>query len=130
MHKSPRANRIYWIEALGFCCIIGLSWIDELIGLPGIIWGGVRSGSWHEAVLETCITAVVWLMVYIATRRILKRLRYLEEFPRVCAWCHKIVHDSQWVSIDQYFSQHLDTKPTHGICPECARKLAPSSKTA
>jgi hypothetical protein len=124
MKNSDYANRIYWIEAIGFSMIIALAWANESIGLPGIIWGGPEAPNWHEAVLETCITSLVWLAVHIVTRKLMTRLRYLEEFLRVCAWCRKIGFKSEWIPMEEYFDRHLATKTSHGICPECARKLS------
>lgn len=126
--RSP--SRIYEIEALGFLAMIALSWANELIGLPGILFGGPVTLNWHEATLETIVAALVWLMVFLMTRKVLKRLRYLEEFLRVCAWCHKVGHQNEWMPIEDYFGRHLDTRTTHGICPTCARKLVNESTTA
>jgi hypothetical protein len=126
MKNSDYPAKIYGIEAIGFSAIIALSWADELIGLPGVIWGGPASSNWREAALETFVTLLVWLSVHIVTRKLMTRLRYLEEFLIVCAWCRKIGHKNEWIPIEEYFARHLDTKTSHGICPECARKLGVS----
>jgi len=124
MKNGNSPNKIYVIEAIGFSATIALSWANELIGLPAIIFGGPVTLNWHEAVLETATASLVWLLVYVATRRLMKRLRYLEEFMRVCAWCHKIGYGDEWVPIEEYFARHLDTKTSHGICPACAQKVS------
>ncbi len=44
----------------------------------------------------------------------------------ICANCKKVREDEgYWVNIDTYFNKYLDVKFTHGICPECAKKLYP-----
>jgi hypothetical protein len=126
MKYKKRPEYIYWIEAIGFSAIIALSWANELIGLPGIIFGGPVTPNWREAVIETFIALLVWSAVHLMTRKILKRLHYLEEFLRVCAWCHKIAYNDEWISIEDYFSQEFDKETSHGICPECAKKLIES----
>lgn len=126
MKYKTRPEYIYWVEAAGFCAIIALSWANELIGLPGIVFGGPVTPNWREAALETAIALLVWSAVHVVTRQTLRRLHYLEEFLRVCAWCHKIGHDDEWIPLEEYFGRKFATKTTHGICPECAKRVSAS----
>ncbi|HOW65538.1 MAG TPA: response regulator [Candidatus Paceibacterota bacterium] len=42
----------------------------------------------------------------------------------ICSWCHKIRDDSgYWSQLEVYLSEHSHADLSHGICPECARKL-------
>ena len=44
----------------------------------------------------------------------------------ICANCKKIRDDDDsWQRIEKYISNHSDAKFSHGICPECAKKLYP-----
>ena len=44
----------------------------------------------------------------------------------ICANCKKIRDDKgSWSQIEAYISKHSDAQFSHGICPECARKLYP-----
>jgi len=44
----------------------------------------------------------------------------------ICANCKRIREtDGSWTNIEQYVSLHSDTEFSHGICPECMRKLYP-----
>ncbi len=57
-----------------------------------------------------------------ANRKVLQ----LEGLLPVCAECRRIKNDSGgWVSIESYLVSHSKARLTHGICPECARKLYP-----
>lgn len=54
----------------------------------------------------------------------LSRLRSL--LP-MCANCKKIRDDKEyWQNVEDYFETHLDVDFTHGICPDCAKKLYPT----
>jgi hypothetical protein len=123
MKYKKLPENIYSIEAIGFFAIITLSWANEIIGLPGIIFGGPVTPNWREAIIETFIALLVWSAVHVMTRKTLKRLYYLEEFLRVCAWCRKIGYNNEWIPIEEYFSREYATKTSHGVCPECAKKL-------
>ncbi|MBI1390690.1 MAG: hypothetical protein GC154_19850 [bacterium] len=44
----------------------------------------------------------------------------------ICAECKKIRNDKgYWGMLETYFMEHSDAQFSHGICPECARKLYP-----
>jgi hypothetical protein len=64
----------------------------------------------------------VWFLVSMSTRRILDRIRYLEKFMRVCAWCRRINYHEEWMRLEEFMQQGFDTPTSHGICPECFQK--------
>jgi PAS domain-containing protein len=44
----------------------------------------------------------------------------------ICANCKKIRNtEDYWETVEHYFSTHVDVEFTHGLCPECVRKLYP-----
>ena len=44
----------------------------------------------------------------------------------ICASCKKIRDDKgYWNQIEAYIHEHSDATFSHGICPECAKKLYP-----
>lgn len=131
MHRSPRKARILWIEHTGFSVIVALAWLTEIIGLPHLIYGENFDPNWGRAVLRTVIVVAVWIWVHVETKRLLHRLHQLEDFLLVCSWCRKIGDHGNWVSMEKYFGSRFDTRTTHGMCPECADKMAahPLAKT-
>jgi hypothetical protein len=68
------------------------------------------------------VISLIWVWVHLATRRLLKRLHYLEEFLRVCSWCHKVCHEGEWLTMEKYFNSKFATQTSHGMCPECLQK--------
>lgn len=56
----------------------------------------------------------------------LGEIRQLSGMLPICASCKKIRDDKgYWKQIEAYISEHTEAKFSHGICPECARKLYP-----
>jgi hypothetical protein len=54
----------------------------------------------------------------------LKRIKTLEDFLPICASCKRIrLKDGSWEQIESYITQRTGSMFSHGICPECARKL-------
>jgi hypothetical protein len=44
----------------------------------------------------------------------------------ICANCKKIRNDEEyWEHLEAYFKSHLDLDFSHGICPDCVKKLYP-----
>jgi GAF domain-containing protein len=56
----------------------------------------------------------------------LAEIRSLRAILPICSNCKKIRDDEgYWQEVECYISAHSDTMFSHGICPECARKLYP-----
>jgi hypothetical protein len=127
MNRDRIAHKLLLYEALGFALLITVSWLDELIGLPSLLFGSDSHPSWHEAALETVVILAAAAPTMFLTRRLAQRLAYLEGFLRVCTWCRKVNANDRWMPIEEYFKTELNTKTTHGICQECSEKfLAPT----
>lgn len=56
----------------------------------------------------------------------LAKVKTLNGLLPICASCKKIRDDSgYWNRIESYIGKHADVQFSHGICPDCARKLYP-----
>jgi CRP-like cAMP-binding protein len=50
----------------------------------------------------------------------------LKGFLPICANCKNIREDNgSWTPIEDYISRHSEAEFSHGICPECAKRLYP-----
>ena len=131
MKKILPLTRIVLYQNLGFLCIIVLCYLGDLLRLPSLIFSGHPLVILHRrTTLEMLLVLVVWFVVTATTRRILDRIRYLEEFMRVCAWCRRINYHGEWMRLEEFMRQGFDTPTTHGICAECFSKQRESQKRA
>lgn len=56
----------------------------------------------------------------------LARIRTLQGILPICASCKKIRDDKgYWNQIEAYIRDHSEAEFSHGICPDCAKKLYP-----
>lgn len=54
----------------------------------------------------------------------LAQVKTLSGFLPICASCKKIRDDSgYWKQIESYLAAHADVTFSHGLCPDCAKKL-------
>jgi len=59
-------------------------------------------------------------------REALAQVKTLSGLVPICASCKKIRDDKgYWNKIESYIEKHSTAEFSHGICPECARKLYP-----
>jgi hypothetical protein len=115
-------DSILWIEAAGFSFLIVMSWLTEVLHIPHYLFHDPFVPNWKRAILRTIVVSLIWLWVYLLTRRMLKRLHHLEEFLRICSWCRKVCHDEEWLGLEEYFNSRFATRTSHGMCPDCLKK--------
>ncbi len=59
-------------------------------------------------------------------RQALEQIKTLKGIVPICSNCKRIRDDSGYCNqIEAYIREHSDAEFSHGICPECARKLYP-----
>ena len=129
MQKEARP-RIFLYQSVGFLAIIALSWLDEVLGLSTLIFGDhPYIPEFHVSILVMLFTLGVWLLVARATRRALERLRYLEGFLIVCAWCRRIEYHGRWMPLEEFLQQGFDTPTSHGSRPLIASTFRWTSRS-
>src|SRR5258708_3880435 len=110
MDKEQKPAKVLWVQSTGFLAVIAVCMLDELIGLTNLILGDQSYISDFKAsLLKALLIFAVWLLVTGTTRRVLERTRYLESFMRICAWCRRIEHKGQFMSLEDFFQQGFDT---------------------
>ncbi len=56
----------------------------------------------------------------------LAQVKKLSGFLPICASCKKIRDDQgYWRQVEEYIRDHSEAEFSHGICPECAKRLYP-----
>ena len=108
------------IEIFGFSVLLGVLWLDEYLDVPFRFLGALPTPLRpQEFWFEGTTLLLVATAVIAATLWVFRRLRILEGFIQICAWCRKVNVDEEWVSFEQYLKHEHDVLTTHGICPEC-----------
>ncbi len=124
MITGRRSSLVLLYETLGFLAIVGLSWLDELIGLPRLLFGGAaHQPDFRESAMETVVVLAIAAPILLLNRRLVSRLFYLEKFLKICAWCKRVDTGDYWVPMDAYLAEGCGQKTTHGICPDCYEKV-------
>ena len=120
---------ILGIELFGFAVLLGVLWLDEYLDVPFRFLGALRTPLrpqefWFEAITTLLVASIV----ISATLWVFRRLRILESYIQICAWCRKVNVKDEWISFEQYLKRQHEVLSTHGICPECrANATRPSA---
>jgi hypothetical protein len=131
MKKNSQLTRIVLYQNLGFLTIILLCYLDDLFKLPSLLFSNhPLTFAYRHTIVEMLLVLSIWFFVSISTRRLAKRVRQLEEFMRVCAWCRRIDCKGEWMRLEEFMEQGFDTPTTHGICPECFRQQRAAAEKA
>jgi len=57
----------------------------------------------------------------------LEQVKLLSGFIPICASCKRIRDDQGfWTQVEAYISKHSEAQFSHGICPDCVKKLYPN----
>ena len=108
---------------------LALTVCNEVIDIPHYVFGD-KSTSYSQRLGEIGIEIFIFVMVMIVQillfRMLYQRIRILEGFIPICASCKKIRNtENQWEQMEIYITQNSLAKFSHGVCPDCARKLYP-----
>ena len=123
MNSTKQSSLLFLYETVGFVAIIALSWLDELIGLPYLLFGGApHYPDFRESAMESVVVILIATPILLLSRRLVSRLFYLEKFLKVCAWCKRVDDGDRWVPMDRYLAG-FGQRTTHGMCPECYEKM-------
>ncbi len=126
--ESRIPKRILLYQNIGFMLIIAISWLDEMIGLPSMIFGSGHNHIYGEAILEAFVVILIWIPVHMMTKRVLARLFYLENLVKMCAWCKRIMFNGKWYTQEEFYKMGFKTMVTHGICHDCLEKQEHEAK--
>ena len=62
----------------------------------------------------------------IELRNALAKVKTLSGFIPICSSCKKIRDDQgYWTQVEAYLREHSEIEFSHGLCPDCMKKLYP-----
>ena len=123
MVRDAVTKRVLACEALGFCAIIVLLWVNELLDLPHVMFHtGPTPINWAECLVESIAVAFLAFLVLLWSDMLLAKIRYLEGFLPVCRYCRRIRTGDEWMSFESYLEQYEKEAASYGLCPDCTER--------
>ena len=124
------SKRVLLYEALGFVGACSFIWIDEYFDLPTVLFNAPPSlFNWKEALFESGLVLILGLVTLKATSSLFTKMQQMERLLSSCCSCKKIRDDDgSWKQVESYIEEKAQIKFTHGICPDCAKRLYPDVK--
>ena len=104
---------------------VTLTWEGELRYFDLVV-EPVRAGGQLLGVLCSAVETTSLKGTIVRLQRALDEIQVLRGLLPICASCKKIrdEHD-RWQVLETYLQDHTEAKFSHGICPDCMRKLYP-----
>lgn len=85
-----------------------------------------KTGLSSRLLLRSIRYAIERQKLVLKLKQALNEVRTLQGFLPICANCKKIRNDKgYWQAVEVYVQEHSDAQFSHGICPDCLRKLYP-----
>ncbi len=127
-HKRTAHRRIFAVNMALLAGFFILTIMNEVVDVPHYFFGDVPT-SWEQRKGEMIFEAIIYAMIVFLAAFYYKRLKdrtsILEGLLSICSSCKKIRQDKDWVVLEEYISSHSLADFSHGLCPECIRKLYP-----
>ncbi len=77
-----------------------------------------------EMIGEQVGLAIQNSMIYTKLNKALNEIKTLRDFIPICASCKSVRNDDgYWKQIELYISEQTGSKFSHGICPDCSKRL-------
>jgi hypothetical protein len=121
---SPRKNLPIYV-AIGGSILTVIAFYSSPSG--GELWKVLFNRSLALfAIWTTAILSIQRKNVQEEREKALLDLKILSGLLSICASCKKIRDDKgYWNQIESYIEEHSEADFSHGICPECTKKLYP-----
>ena len=138
--KMPKCDGIQTARKIQECCPTPIVIITAYESPDTIVNAGAAGVSafltkppQQDDIERAIVIAMARHAELMEVRRLNKKLEQaLEEVKRlqgilpICANCKKIRDDTgYWQQIESYIRDHSEAKFSHGICPDCTKKLYP-----
>jgi len=127
--RNRTAIRIIISQVITLSLFVFLTLGNEIIDIPHYIFNNTPttfSQRFGEVIIEAFIFTIVFIIQILILRNFYRRIRFLEGLIPICANCKKIRNpQDRWEQMEKYITEHSLAKFSHGICPDCAKKLYP-----
>ncbi len=123
MTKHFITHKLFFYQVVAHGLPLFLIVGDEIFDVPHRVFNAPATPiNWHETFIEGVYVLVLASFSLYLSQRLLKRIKYLEGFLTICAFCKKIHVGEDWIPIENYIHAHSAAEFSHGFCPACVEK--------
>ncbi len=78
----------------------------------------------HDNITERKLSELDRDETIIELRKAMDEIKILKNMVPICSWCKKVRDDKGfWDSVEEFIHKNSSFEVTHGICPECYKKM-------
>ncbi len=117
---APPFKKYVIIQGMGFFVLFLILFMDDMLSLFGS-----KLPMFDENRL--IIKIVAFLFIFICNlyvfHKTISQIKLLQGLLQICSSCKRIKVRGEWIPVEEYIEKQSHAVFSHGICPECARKL-------
>ncbi|MFC1808954.1 hypothetical protein ACFL3D_02375 [Candidatus Omnitrophota bacterium] len=99
---------------------------NEIFDLPYLILKAAPTPiNYTEMSIELILVLIIAFLIELYLQKCLKRIKHLEGFHLICAYCKNVKFNDEWVSIEAFLNKKSDVILSHGMCIKCLKKYFP-----
>ena len=102
-------------EALSYALIIVFIFADAMFDLTGIFRSDGFTISPQFAYVAACLVGVVGSINVWLTYYYMHKAHTMRDWLIVCAWTHRIKRNGQWLTLEEFLTEHLGYQVSHGL---------------
>lgn len=109
--------------------------VGTVLTIVGLFLSPPGGELWKVLINRVLALIAIWLVAILSIQKrnfyeekekALREIKILSGFLPICASCKRIRDDKgYWNQIESYIRNHSEAEFSHGICPDCAKKLYP-----
>jgi hypothetical protein len=112
------------LQALGFMLLVLVSWLDETLDLPHLLFHAAATPFRpEEALFETLVLVIVGVLSLFLTSHLLKGLIQARSFLPFCPSCQRVRRGERWTSVTDFLQEEQADLLGYGLCPACASRM-------
>lgn len=102
-------------EALSYGLIIVFLFADAMFNLTGIFRTDRVVLSPQFAYIGACLVGIVGCINVWLTWHYMQKSDAMRDWLVICAWTHRIKRDGRWLTLEEFLSEHLGYRVSHGL---------------
>lgn len=103
-----------------------VSIICSMFTIAGFFYSPSGGEMWKVVLNRGLALFAIWVTAFLTLERRMLDKQLLNRLSIICVSCKKVRDDEGgWGQIKPHNKEHSEAKFSHGVCPECAKKLHP-----
>lgn len=113
--NGPSSERLVVWQGLCFAALVGMVWLNDAFHLTSVL----------------VVTIEIVFIGVLAVLPVMYRRAQNRSSVLMCSYCRRVrVGPTLWEHLESFLARHTDSDLSHGVCPECRRRVMDAYQAA